>query len=69
MKNFQKPPVIILCGGKGSRFSKINQNPKQLSLLNGKPLIIHIIDHFFKSGFNYFVLPLGFKRKMFTNFF
>ena len=69
MKNFPKPPVIILCGGRGSRFSKINQNPKQLSHLNGKPLIIHIIDHFFKSGFNYFILPLGFKKKMFTNFF
>ena len=69
MSNSPKIPVLILCGGKGSRFSKIDEKPKQLSILNGKPIIIHIIDLFFKSDFNYFILPLGYKKKMFMNFF
>ena len=69
MKRNLTIPVIILCGGRGSRFSKISESPKQLSLLNKKPLIIHIIDHFFKFGLNYFILPLGHKKKMFFNFF
>ena len=47
--------AVILAGGKGSRFSKIDEKPKQLSILNGKPIIIHIIDLFFKSDFNYFI--------------
>ena len=47
MKKNPKIPVVILCGGKGSRFSKLNEIPKQLSLLNGKPLLMHIIDHFY----------------------
>ena len=64
-----KIPVVILCGGKGSRFSKLNEMPKQLSLLNGKPLIMHIIDHFYNSGLNFIILPLGFKKKMFFKFF
>ena len=69
MKKNPTTPVVILCGGKGSRFSKITKNPKQLSLLNKKPLIMHIIDHFFKFGLNDFILPLGHKKKMFFNFF
>ncbi len=69
MKKTPNIPVLILCGGKGSRFSKIYEDPKQLSILNGKPLIMHIIDHFYKAGFNDFILPLGFKKKMFINFF
>ena len=64
-----KIPVVILCGGKGSRFSKLSEMPKQLSLLNGKPLIMHIIDHFYNSGLNFIILPLGFKKKMFFKFF
>ena len=59
--------AVILCGGKGSRFSQITENPKQLSLLNKKPLIMHIIDHFFKFGLNDFILPLGHKKNMFFN--
>ena len=35
--NKNKPlPVIILLGGKGSRFSNIDQEPKQLVRLNKK---------------------------------
>ena len=36
-------PVIILLGGKGSRFSDLSQYPKQLAKINQNNLLINII--------------------------
>ena len=52
--------VVILVGGSGSRFSNINEPPKQLSKLNKNYILINIIDHLKTYGFNHFVFPLGF---------
>ncbi|AGK97901.1 sugar phosphate nucleotidyltransferase [Clostridium pasteurianum] len=53
--------VVILCGGKGSRLaSPTENNPKPLAIVNGKPIIWHIMKIYMKYGFNDFVLPLGF---------
>jgi len=61
--------VIILVGGTGSRFSKLNQQPKQLSKLNNDLILMHIIKNFQKYGLNHFIFPLGFKKKFFIKFF
>ncbi len=61
--------TIILIGGSGSRFSSINEQPKQLSKLNNEYILLHIINHFRKFGLNHFILPLGLKKKYFTKFF
>ncbi len=62
-------PVIILLGGKGSRFSDLNEPPKQLVKLNKKNLIISILQYYKKYNLNYFLLPLGYKSKFFYKFF
>ena len=61
--------VIILVGGLGSRFSSIEENPKQLSKLNNEYILMHIIKHFKKYGINHFIFPLGFKKQFFSKFF
>ena len=61
--------VVILLGGSGSRFSSINEIPKQLSKLNNDFILIHIINYFKKYGLNHFILPLGLKKKFFYKFF
>ena len=61
--------VVILAGGMGSRFSSVNEPPKQLSKLNKDLIIIHIINNFKKFGFKHFIFPLGAKQKFFFKFF
>ena len=39
MKIDKKLTAIILIGGRGSRFSKINEPPKQLTILNKRSLL------------------------------
>lgn len=60
---------ILLIGGMGTRFSKINEAPKQLIKLNKRSLLENLIISFVKNGINNFVLPLGYKRNFFLNFF
>jgi len=61
--------TIILVGGQGSRFSKLNDPPKHLTKLN-KNLILNIIINKLKySGFKHFIFPLGHKKEYFIRFF
>ena len=57
-------PIIILAGGKGERFISKDNLPKQLTKVSDNPIIIEIIKHYFRSGFNYFILPLGYKKNI-----
>ena len=66
---YMPTPVIILLGGKGSRFSKIDQYPKQLVKLNKNSLLSSIFLYYKKYNLNYFILPLGYKKNFFTKFF
>jgi glucose-1-phosphate cytidylyltransferase len=53
--------VVILCGGKGSRLASPKDNtPKPLVIINGKPMIWHIMKIYMHYGYNEFILPLGF---------
>ena len=61
--------VVILIGGMGSRFSKVNQSPKQLIKINKRSLLENLIISFLKNGINNFVFPLGYKKKFFLKFF
>ena len=60
---------IILVGGTGSRFSKIDEYPKQLAKINKEIIIIKIIKQLKKFGINYFIFPLGHKKEFFIKFF
>ena len=61
--------VILLVGGSGSRFSSLNEPPKQLSKLNNDYILMHIIKYLNKHGLNHFILPLGYKKNFFKKFF
>ena len=61
--------AVILIGGLGSRFSNINETPKQLIRINKRSILENLIITFVKSGITNFILPLGYKKFFFTNFF
>ena len=65
----QNIPIIVLAGGKGERFVSKENIPKQLVKVSSHPIIIEIILHYYKNGFNYFILPLGYKLNFFLKFF
>jgi len=67
--NINSISVVILVGGMGSRFSSINEPPKQLSKLNKNIILINILKNFKKFGFNHFIFPLGAKKKFFYSIF
>ncbi|MGF9965716.1 sugar phosphate nucleotidyltransferase [Bacillus rhizoplanae] len=65
--------VIILCGGKGLRMQGILEDvPKPLVRVQGKPLIWHIMNWYSKFGHQEFILPLGYKggkiKEYFVNY-
>ena len=61
--------VVILAGGKGSRFSGLTRSiPKPLIYVNGKPIITRIIEHYCNFGFKDFVIPVGYKGEMIKSY-
>tara|TARA_B100001057_G_scaffold237100_1_gene237442 strand:+ start:2405 stop:3166 length:762 start_codon:yes stop_codon:yes gene_type:complete len=60
---------ILLLGGKGSRYSKLSETPKQLIKIYSKTLIENILIRMMNNGINDFIFPLGYKKKYFYNFF
>jgi glucose-1-phosphate cytidylyltransferase len=62
--------VVILCGGKGTRFRDYPEEiPKPLALIGGKPILWHIMKLYSHYGFKDFVLCLGFKADMIKRYF
>ncbi|MDM5188747.1 sugar phosphate nucleotidyltransferase [Bacillus sp. DX4.1] len=62
--------VIILCGGKGLRMRGILEDvPKPLVRVQGKPIIWHIMDWYSKFGHEEFILPLGYKGEKIKEYF
>ena len=55
-----KETIIILCGGKGLRLRPLtNDIPKPLILIDKKPILEHIINHFLKFNYNNFIIATG----------
>ena len=51
--------MVIMAGGKGTRLMPHTQNcPKPMVLVNGKPMLEHIIERGKLEGFNHFVLAI-----------
>ena len=62
--------VVILSGGKGTRFSGLTEAvPKPLINVNGKPIITRIIEHYSNYGFQDFIIPVGYKGEMIKSYF
>jgi len=63
-------PVVILCGGMGSRLAEQTEfRPKPLVEIGGRPILWHIMKHYSLYGFNEFILALGYKGEMIKRYF
>ena len=55
-------PVVIPCGGKGTRIREASDRlPKPMIEVGGRPIVWHIMKIYHHHGFRRFVLPLGYK--------
>jgi glucose-1-phosphate cytidylyltransferase len=65
--------VVILAGGKGTRLSEETQlRPKPLVEAQGRPLLWHVMQNYYRFGFNEFIILAGYKghqlREYFANY-
>jgi len=55
-------PVVILCGGRGTRLQEhMPTIPKPLVEIGGRPIVGHVVDIYAAQGFRDFTLCTGFK--------
>jgi len=59
----RQPPAVLLCGGLGLRQrSDTDDLPKALRPVgNGRPLLLHVMDHYVAAGVTEFVLCVGYR--------
>jgi glucose-1-phosphate cytidylyltransferase len=62
--------VVILAGGFGTRISEYTKSiPKPMIKIRGTPILVHIMKHYAKFGFNDFYIALGYKGNVIKNYF
>jgi glucose-1-phosphate cytidylyltransferase len=55
-------PVVILCGGMGTRLREATEKlPKPLVDIGGKPILWHVMKTYSQAGYRRFILCLGYK--------
>jgi glucose-1-phosphate cytidylyltransferase len=56
-----RPPVVILCGGRGTRLRERTESvPKALVEIGGWPIVWHVIQIYAAQGFRRFLLATGY---------
>jgi len=66
----QEIPVVILCGGKGTRLREETEyRPKPLVEVGDKPILWHIMKGYAHHGCRRFVLCLGYRGKQIKEYF
>ena len=64
-----KPPVVILCGGRGTRLrEKTESVPKPLVEIGGRPILWHVIGIYAAQGFDRFLLATGYLGEQIERF-
>ena len=54
--------VVILAGGVGTRLTEETEiRPKPMVEIGGRPILWHIMEHYYHYGFNEFIIALGYK--------
>ena len=69
MESINKLSCVLLIGGKGTRYSKLDEPPKQLIKIHKNTLIENLIIQMKDNGIDDFIFPLGYKKNYFYNFF
>ncbi|MBP0015933.1 MAG: glucose-1-phosphate cytidylyltransferase [Cyanobacteria bacterium SBLK] len=63
-------PVVILCGGRGTRLKEETEwRPKPMVSVGERPILWHIMKIYATHGFKKFVLCLGYKGEMIRDYF
>lgn len=63
-------PVVILCGGRGTRMREETEvRPKPMVEVGGRPILWHIMKNYARAGFTDFVLCLGYKGDVIKDYF
>jgi len=61
--------AVILCGGKGERLRPFTEHlPKPLVPLNGRPILLYLLEYLARSGVGRFVLCTGYKAECIDQF-
>jgi glucose-1-phosphate cytidylyltransferase len=60
-----RPPVAILCGGRGTRLQEhARELPKPLVEIGGMPILWHVIELYAAQGFERFLLATGYRGEL-----
>jgi glucose-1-phosphate cytidylyltransferase len=63
-------PVVILCGGMGTRLREETEyKPKPMVEIGGKPILWHIMKSYAYYGYRKFILCLGYKGNVIKEYF
>lgn len=66
----EMPPVMILCGGQGTRLRDVTELlPKPMVPVGPHPIVWHIMKGYAAFGVKRFILCLGYKRETFIDYF
>ena len=62
-------PVVILCGGRGTRLQEHSPEiPKPLVEIGGKPIVWHVVSLYAAQGFRRFLLATGYRGELIEAF-
>ena len=69
MSDAMKPPVVILCGGRGTRLRERTESvPKALVEIGCRPILWHVIGIYAAQGFDRFLPATGYLGEMVEEF-
>jgi glucose-1-phosphate cytidylyltransferase len=66
----KKHKLVILAGGLGTRIAEESDTkPKPMIEIGGKPILLHIMEHYSRFGINEFVICVGYKGYVIKEYF
>jgi glucose-1-phosphate cytidylyltransferase len=68
--NNENLATVILCGGKGSRLYPFSEYfPKPMMPVNGRPILVHLMQVYARQGYRRFVLAAGHRKEILLDYF